>query len=137
VSDTTTAPTDLDVERYVQLAAFWTVITGDEFRDALADLLPDLAWDSLVVEITDRERGFSHEGLFEKVIPAELDEIMSDALALIHARVELLIARLLRALDGKSFERDALYFDQLAANSLGAAADWQARASLGEAGDDE
>src|SRR5436190_16594558 len=84
VSNTTTAPTEIDVERYVQISALWHVITGDSFKHALDGLLPDLDLDSLVVEITDSEKEFSHTSLFDQVIPADLDG--SPALALTNAR---------------------------------------------------
>lgn len=118
MTTTTTAstPTDLEVERYVQLAALWIVISGNAFQETLGELLPNLSYEQLVFEITDRDRGFSHESLFRRCIPGDRDG--TPAVALTEARVDQLIARLYRALDAKSFAGEAAYFERLATDHL-------------------
>jgi hypothetical protein len=120
VTDTTTAPTALEIERYIQLDALWLIATGGRLGDRFNDLLPDLCVDDIdLVERTGGE-STSHAELFERIVPSGDED--SPRVKLIGARVELLAARLLRSIDPKQLEREARQFDLLAAASLAAVA---------------
>lgn len=111
-----TPPTPLEVERYIQLNALWLVVTGGIFGKAFTELLPDISFDNMDIVAELDDVAVSHEDLFQIVIPSE-DEDTPRA-NLINARVEILVAQLLRSIDTKNVASEASRFDALASSAL-------------------
>jgi hypothetical protein len=112
----TTAPTPLDVERYIQLNALWLVMGGGLLGETFNALVPDLELDNLDIVATIDGEPVSHRALFARVFRDREDDE-----GLLGGRLEFLVARMLRAIDPQKLASEAAHFDTLASVNLRAA----------------
>ena len=114
-ADTLTRSPEM-VERYIELAALEHLLTCD-LADVLAPFLTTFDLSEGLNVGTNADRGPNLQALFPVVVPSEIDGGAAEAW-LVEVRIELLVARMLRALTPDVIEAMASRWDGLAAEHL-------------------